>query len=383
MQPNRCLVRLALNWLACYVLAMPDATSGQEPVPADEFDRELRELIDGTAGDPLFLEPSAAERANGAAAQVRRARRGRGLRSGSLFVAVFLLLACVLAWLRFAHATAETGYPQPLTAGPAGALPATAWPAPSGTVYPVDLFAGPPADPFAGTLADHWADGAAGIVAPAARPVATFTAAQVAAAYATARALVIAASLDRQTLLGGAPTAFARLLTAAQRAQFLAGLGSKGVTKDGLARSTRTLVASFAPGSTGLIGDVIKVAGLMSARAITEPGTVILAIDVNYLFAYVIEPPHDPADWIRVVVHEHGSIDFARGDGPRGVLEPWDRAVIAAASGAACGSADGYIHPDYPSDSPAGVSQPGPAINPYSLTSAPGGGAVCGGATGA
>ncbi|WP_300609914.1 hypothetical protein [Trebonia sp.] len=31
---------------------MPDATSGQEPAPADEFDRELRELIEGTAARP-------------------------------------------------------------------------------------------------------------------------------------------------------------------------------------------------------------------------------------------------------------------------------------------------------------------------------------------
>src|ERR1700759_718015 len=45
---------------------MPDGADGPDPAPLDELDRELRELTEGRAGDPLFLEPSAAERAKAA-----------------------------------------------------------------------------------------------------------------------------------------------------------------------------------------------------------------------------------------------------------------------------------------------------------------------------
>lgn len=76
-----------------------------------------------------------------------------------------------------------------------------------------DTLTGPPADPYAGTPADQWANGAAGIVLPAARPIGGFTTAQVESAHQTTRKLLIAADLDKTTLLGGAPTAFADLLT--------------------------------------------------------------------------------------------------------------------------------------------------------------------------
>jgi hypothetical protein len=374
---------------------MPDDTGGQEPSPADEFDRELRELTAGAAPAPLFREPSAAERAKAGAAQARKARKAgkakkakkerkhgrRGQWTGSLVLVVILAVVGGLVWLRFGHF--GIGYQR------AGAEPApsagsasSAAPSSAGSASPVNPFSGPPADPFAGTPADGWADGAAGIVPPRARPVGGFTAAQVAAAYATARKLLIAANLDRQTLLGGPPAAFAKLLTARQRAEFLASLDKKGLDKDGSRLSTRLWVASFAPGSTELIGNVIKVHGTMSARPVRESGGVALAIVVNYIFAYAIEPPHDLANWMRLLDHQYGSFDFAPWDDPGGALEPWDRTIIGHA-GIQCGTTDGYIHPDYPSERSANVSESGPVINPYSTaTSIPGGGAACGRMTG-
>ena len=80
-----------------------------------------------------------------------------------------------------------------------------------------------PADPFAGIQAASWADGESGIVIPSARPVGNFTVAQVKGAYEATRRLLIAANLDEQILLGGAPTTFAGLLTKQQRDEFLAG----------------------------------------------------------------------------------------------------------------------------------------------------------------
>jgi hypothetical protein len=364
---------------------MPDAAGSQEPAPSDEFDRELRELTEGRAGDPLFIEPSAAERA--AAGQVRLkeapappdgARAGRHRRRkrltggrqvfGALFAAAILLFAGGVAWLRVAH-------PAPVIPGEATGAAATisqppmAVPAPpQGSMSPVDLFDGPPANPFLGTPAASWANGAAGIVAPAARPAGGFTAGQVAAAYATTRKLLIAADLDRQTLLGGSPTALARLLTPAQRATFLAGLGKQGVARNGYPLSTRTWVASFAPGSAELIGTVIKVHGTMSARAVTESGTAVLTVNVDYQFTYAVQSPHDPNEWTRVVIRQHGSVDFAQWDDPGGALEPWDKTVIET-TGLQCGPGGGYVYPNYPADWSVDAQQTGSVIHPYSAAS--------------
>jgi hypothetical protein len=394
-------------WRSCYVLAMPDASSG--PVPADEFDRELRELTEGTAGEALFIEPSAAERANGAVAEVRRRpkARKRGSFGGTVFLVVTLMLAGMLGWLSYRHsvtdaggagAGARAGAGAGTGAGVGGAAaspsPGLAAPGPapsvesvlSGTISPIDPFAVPPADPFAGTAADHWADGSAGIDVPAARPVGGFSRAEVTAAYETTRKLLIAANLDGRTLLGAAPTAFAKLLAPPQRAVFLAGLTKTGVTSAGDPVSTRTWVASFAPGSTELVADVIKVHGTMSARAASARGSgnAVLAVDVNYLFSYAVEPPHDPSDWTRVTDHVYGSFDFAPSDNDGGALEPRDRAVITNSGIHGCAAADGYIHPAYPSDRTIDDNQVRPLIHPYSAP-APlhdGGGAACGAATG-
>lgn len=355
---------------------MPDATNGQGPASADEFDRELRELTDGTASEPLFIEPSAAERAKSATVRVRQAStRRRGRLAGVIFAVAILVVTVVLAWLEYTHTPSSASAPP---ANPATAPSAA--PELMGTISPINLFDLPPANPFLETTADHWADGAAGIVAPAAKPVGTFTAAQVAAAYQTTRKLLIAANLDMRTLLGGAPTAFARLLTAGQRATFLANLDKAGVNKAGYPLSSRTLIASFAPGSTELVGNVIKVHGTMSARSVVESGAVVLSIKVNYLFAYAVEPPHDPTDWTRVVDHEYGIVDFARWDDPHGALEPWDRAIIDNAN-VQCG--DAYIHPDFPSDRSIDTRRAAPIIDLYSPSAGTrGGGTVCGQAAG-
>jgi hypothetical protein len=344
---------------------MPDATSGPEPAPLDEFDRELRELTEGTAGQPLFLEPSAAERAR--SAQVLPAiRRGRGRIAIAVFLVILLAVGAVLVWVGYTRSSPDAGNSQPANYGPTTAVVQKY----TGTISPIDFFAGPPSDPFRGKPADRWADGAAGIVTPVATAVDGFTATQVAAAYEMTRELLIAANLDTPTLLGGPPAAFASLLTDNQRATFLAGLNRIGVDKNGSPLSTRAWVTSFAPGSTQLVVPVIKVHGTMTARAVTRSGTAILAIEVNYLFAYAVEPPHDPTDWTRIVEHEYGSIDFARWDGRVGALQPWDNATIDRA-GAQCGTVDGYIHPDYPSDRSIDTSPSGPVINAYSLAAPP------------
>jgi hypothetical protein len=186
-------------------------------------------------------------------------------------------------------------------------------------------------------------------------------------AYQTTRKLLVAANLDEQTLLGGAPTAFADLLTSTQRATFLSGLDKKGLDKKGYPLSTRAWVLSFPPGAAELIGSVIKVHGSMHATAAKDSnGNYQLHVHIDYLFVYPIEPPHQPDNWMRVVDENQGTVDFGDWTGAGTSFAPWwdeDGSV----AGVDCGTADGYQHPAYPVQVAAQptASPSGTAVDPY------------------
>ena len=190
-----------------------------------------------------------------------------------------------------------------------------------------------------------------GIVIPAAKAVGPFSASQVAAAYAATKRLLIAETLDKQTLAGGAPTAFADLLTPSARTQFLSGLNVRGAYRTGQSRSSRSYVESFAPGTAELIGSVIKVKASMSAQTFGQSGMVVLDIKVSDLATYPIERPGDPSTWMRVVADVYGSFSFAHWDNQSGPLQPWDQTIVAN-SGVQCPMTDGWVHPEYPACRP-------------------------------
>jgi hypothetical protein len=373
-----------------------DDSIGPDPGTDDEFDRQLRALTEGSAGRARFHELSAAERAKAGARRAKEARKQaerdarraeraarqavgqavgqqpapRRLLLGSLIVVVAVVAVSGLAWVSLGRPLTDR-YPTPsgnVTVPPGQGPPTAA--STASTASETAAVGGPPADPFTGSPAEHWADGAAGIVIPAPHAVGGYTAAQVAAAYQSTRKLLIAAALDRPTLAGGTPAAFAALLTRQQRTQFVAGLNRVGVDKHGDELSTRTLVTSFGPGSTRFIGPVIKVYGTMSARATVDQGRKVLAVEVNYRFVYPVEPPGAPADWMRVVGEISGPVEFgdwARASSP---FQPWVLFSNAAA-GDRCDSDDGYVHPDYPNSAPDKVRASGPAVDPYSMATEP------------
>lgn len=363
---------------------MPDEAGGQ-PRAEDEFDRALRRIIDGTAGEPRFHELSASERAReravrqadkqakAQASKDRRATTRRRVIRAASSIAVILVLAGsgVFAWHRFAGKTSPavadvaTSTATVTSSGSGGVPPASV--VSSGDISSFTPFPGPPADPFSGTPADHWADGTAGITPPAAKMTGTFTSAQVAAAYATTRKILVAQNLDPTTLRGGKPTAFEKLLTRKQLNQFVKGLDKVGLAKDRTPLSTRAWVASFAPGSADLVGSVIKVHGTMSARAATSGGSKVLDVDVNYRFVYVVEPPGKPQDWMRIVGQVSGYIEFFNWQDPAGPLQPWIVSAYPSEAGAQCATTDGFIHPDYSSGTQTSVRPTGPAIDPYSM----------------
>jgi len=251
-------------------------------------------------------------------------------------------------------------------------------------IAPHNPLTGAPADPFAGTPADHWGDGAAGIVLPAASPVGGYTAAQVESAYETTRKLLTAAYLDPKTLLGGQPTAFAGLLTSQQETWFLDGLDKTGEDKQGNELSTRDVVMAFAPGSTQLIGSVIKVHGTMRAQAATVNGENALDIDVDYIFVYPVQPPRRPAGWMRIVAQASWTVSFGDWAGGATSFEPWVDDNGGSVAGTECGTTDGYEHPDYP-DSPDAGGQPSPSgspVDPYALGQSGGSSSECQATTG-
>lgn len=305
-----------------------------------------------------------------------RQRLGLGRRfrltAGAMTVAVAVCLgAAGCSAIKSAASAQAPSTPGPSTSG-AGLLLPNLGRSPS-AIPSHDPLTGPPADPFAGTPADHWADGAAGIALPATTAVSLYSAAQVAYAYQATRKLLIAAYLNKQTLLGGEPTAFADLLTGSQKTWFEQGVNKKGVNKRGAPFGTRVLVMSFAPGSTQLIGSVTKVNGTMHAKATTDDGVKVLDIGVDYIFVYPIEPPNQPDHWMRIVSQVTWTVAFGNFAGATSSFAPWlvlaSDGASSSVSGADCGTTDGFVHPAYPRNTATGA-QPtatpsGAPIDPY------------------
>jgi hypothetical protein len=342
-------------------------TGGNQPDP-DEVDRRLRELSE-EIGKPRVHEPSALERLVAAKQAEKKAQRKRDTGVLTALTVAFVLLAGggVFTWLRVAppswlHSSAHTS------------PSARAAPSVKLTTTPLSPLTanGPPADPFAGTPADGWADGTAGIAIPAAKARGQFTAAQVRSAYETTRKLLVAGNLNWPTLRGGTPAAFAGLLIRQQRTEFLDGLRTTALYKDGSEKNTRAWISSFAPGSTRFVTTVVKVHGTMSAATVTQSGTEVLRIKLDYLFTFAVEPPGRPAEWMRIVQQRYGSVDFARWDDPGGRLEPWFR-MGGGTAGGLCDARDGYIHPDFPQGPPDSVKASGAPRDPYSLATPSGG----------
>lgn len=355
--------------------------------PDGELARELREI---EASRAKFVEPSATERVRkpvtavrrresrkarklrepvrpasaGSAPRARGARRGRLRRTGAAgdrkprrlasqprtvigLALIAALLAAGIATSVVIGQRTKTGSP-----GRPGLRAVPAFTA---------------ADPFARTPAAGYANGTSGILVPRARPVGGYSAAQVQAAYGMTRQLLIAADLNAATLHGGLPDAFARLLAPQLRKYFLRQLGKTGRTRSGYVRSTRSWVASFAPG-TQFVGTVVKVHGYMAATTARDSGRTVLRIHADYIFVYPVQRAGQPLTRMRIVNLEDVDVDFAQWDDPGGRLEPWWLPRAASGpSGARCDTSDGFIHPQYPESAPAEVRPSGAPMNPYNL----------------
>jgi len=112
-----------------------------------------------------------------------------------------------------------------------------------------------------------------------------------------------------------------------------------------------------------------KEAGDLYAKAVNKDGPE-LDVSLDYLFAYAIEPPGRPDDWMRIVNEVVWTVAFASWQGVSSSFAPWVVTEGAGGvAGAQCDTPDGYAHPDYPKTAVPGatpsVTGSGKPVNPY------------------
>ncbi|GGL18872.1 hypothetical protein GCM10014719_21160 [Planomonospora parontospora subsp. antibiotica] len=197
--------------------------------------------------------------------------------------------------------------------------------------------------PFKGSPSEGFAEGIAGIEVPEAEAVGRFPAKDVRAAYKTSRRLLEAAYLDEQSLLGGKPEAYARLLDPEQRRFFLKNLDHKDEKKD-----TRSWVFSFAPGTTELVGDVVKVKGRLSAGPGKDKEVgPLLVVTYEARFVYAVRPAGRTGPIVRVMAYTKSRHEFWR-DEPGGRLRHWEgESIDGLTAGVECDSPDRFHRPDF------------------------------------
>ncbi|MFC4007775.1 hypothetical protein ACFOY2_11095 [Nonomuraea purpurea] len=213
----------------------------------------------------------------------------------------------------------------------------------------------PVAGPFDGSPAAEYAQGRDGISIPQAKALGELSKKDVAAGLERARDLLAAAYLDRQTLMGGEPDAFAEALSAEQRSWFREG-----------ERNTRPWVLSFAPKTVELATDVIKVKGSSKLSAYREDGISGAKLETNHLIVYAIQRPGRPDTLVRFVKHHRGTVLIYRDE--QGLVT-WIRDWNSDSTPVDCeAKEDGYEHPAFPGSDPGGERPvTGEIADPYDL----------------
>lgn len=220
----------------------------------------------------------------------RRAKRMRQLRTSAILLAAIVVIGGLLL--------AKHPWSQPTStiAASTAAQHGTFVTATKQTVAPLSL-----GQPFANTPAAGWSDGAAGIAPPTAAAVGGYSAAQVAAAYAQVRQILIAGHLDPRVLYNHDLSAYLALYAPATQADLRKYFADPGNPSGG---GEVTLVAK----GFQLLPVPIKVNGTMSATA----GAQGITVHTNYVFAFPFDPS-DPskitASW-QIVAVSHVTQDF-------------------------------------------------------------------------
>ncbi len=261
--------------------------------------------------------------------------------------------------------------PAPVNATPAGtAAPWLSSGSPSSGVSaspsPSPSYTDPDDRYFADSPALAWADNAAGIVAPTAVKVGSFSAARVAAGYASMKQLLAAGNLDATILNGGSTADFTNLLDPTSKLPTDLSQWLKSPTfKD----DPTYLLSRFNPATTRLLGHVVKVSGAMSASLDKNRD---LLIKGDYKFVYAVGPANGVGTASRTVVHRSYEIWFGapgQYQVPAGKL--WIDDYGLNVSNSACRVYNGFFNPLFGTD---GGADPSKVVDPYAsglLSAAP------------
>ncbi|MGW1756995.1 hypothetical protein [Streptomyces mirabilis] len=228
--------------------------------------------------------------------------------------------------------------------------------------------------PFAGSPAERWAGGAAAIVVPKAKPVGTFTSAQVAAALKQAKTLLVGANLAPGTLRGERPESALAVLDPKQPRMLddvNGWLRAPGKKHDPL-----MLFSRFDPAEVRPAGDVVKVRGRMTFKAGAHAS---VAIHMDYTFVYPLIQADQASKASGATETSGASTEVARTIVRRVLdLELLDPRKYQATPGklaitrydqdlgnTACDVYDGFLHPQFDSAAPTGAPPTGPTTDPY------------------
>ncbi|WP_326588509.1 hypothetical protein [Streptomyces sp. NBC_01294] len=214
-------------------------------------------------------------------------------------------------------------------------------------------------EPFRGSPALQWADGAAGIEVPEATAMGGMSKEQVADALQKAKQFLVAANLDPATLRGERPAAALALLD--PRQPEIPQRVEQYLTKPTEEDTPALLFTRFDPAKVKPVGDVVKVRGSMRAEQ-GEPGE--LRVVTDYTFVHPMTKGGTSVQ--RTIVRRQVTLsvlDPARWQATRGRLQL--HAYLSEWSNVECKAADGFLHPDFPTDAPAGPAPTGAAVDPY------------------
>ena len=205
-------------------------------------------------------------------------------------------------------------------------------------------------DPFAGTSAAAWADGEAGVVAPAAVPVGSFSAEEVAGAYERVRRAVVAARLDRRVVqdrdVEPLLSLFAPDLRESVRTLF-----------DGRNDGEAALVATRVADGVRLAGVEPKARGGMEA-AVGPSGELVVRTDYAFAYAFAADRPEElrgPEDLVAMTRFE---VRYSLREGGPGVAGLWADESAGVFESVACPAARrGFLAPAFTDPSlPPGLS---------------------------
>nr|WP_202536321.1 hypothetical protein [Streptomyces sp. SID4919] len=333
-------------------------------VPDEEWDRFLRESVDGTPDAPK--EPSA--RARIVARRLRdepaeptpwrtytpaRPKRRTGWYVAGL-VAVFALLLLALApgqvtgWF-----TGEADH------GPIAMESARPQqPPPSGPAQRPTLD-----EPFKGSPAERWADGTAGITMPAAKATGWMGEAQVAQALGRSRDFLAASSLDAGVLRGERPAEAIALINPHQRdvEDFLA-TAFRAPTAE---NDPLVLFSRFDTTRTRLVGDVVKTRGRITYREGSK-GAVQVSTDVTYVYP-VTRAAGGSDEVVRTIVRREIVLSW---DDPAKVITERDTASLVSykvdmTNGGCDDVTGGYLIPEFGAGQGSAGRSDAPELDPY------------------